>query len=604
MHNLIDLLKRFRSDERGVFAVIFGVMAVVLVAFAGAAVDYTSMETARTKAQIALDSAALGLAPTIYDDPTRDELMASALAIVNERINDPGIAIAITDVNVDRPNGTLRFTGTVTAPMAFVQLVGIPTLTATLNSEATKGSINIEVAVSLDVSGSMASYIGDLQDGLDGLIDLVVSDIQEPTYSKMAIVPWSTVVYAGGYAPALRGSVPPALPISTADWAETRIGINSATKARPVVLTTASNHGYSVGDTIFINGVSGMTQLNNKYYRVGARTNNTISLQTEDGDNVDGRNYSNYSSSNSDYVRRCIFSTCDLRVNASNHGFQTGDWVRAVTSVGGYNNAFEITRLSSSQLTLVGSKLASPPTGTTAVTGGDLYCTEYGCEWYRFQRQNRSDFYTWRITDCVTERAVNTYSDVPPSTTLLGRNYHSDASGNCDTNLRHGFTPLTADKNVLFAESAALRHYLYTAGHLGTAWAWYLLAPDWGYLWPEAENVPSEYNAENTLKVAILMTDGEYNREFCNGVWASTIHNCNAPASSTNQARELCTRMKAEGITIYTVGFNISANSSPAITMRNCASDLSKYFLPATGEELVQSFAEIGQNITDLRLSL
>lgn len=604
MHNLIDLLKRFRSDERGVFAVIFGVMAVVLVAFAGAAVDYTSMETARTKAQIALDSAALGLAPTIYTNPTRDELMASALAIVTERINDPTIAISITDAAVDRPNGTLRFTGTVTAPMAFVQLVGIPTLTATLNSEATKASVNIEVSVSLDLSGSMASYIGDLQEGVDGLIDLVVSDIQEPTYSKMAIAPWSAAVYAGDYAPALRGSVPAGLPISTADWAETRIGINSATKARPVVLTTASNHGYSVGDTIFINGVSGMTQLNNKYYRVGATTNNTISLQTEAGDNVDGRNYSNYSNSNNDYVRRCIFSTCDLRVNASNHGFQTGDWVRAVTSVGGYNNAFEITRLSSSQLTLVGSKLASPPTGTTAVSGGDLYCTEYGCEWYRFQRYNRSDYYTWRITKCVTERLTNTYTEAPPSTTLLGANYTSNTSGHCENTFTQGVTPLTSDKDVLFAESAALDDYGLTAGHLGGAWAWYLLSPEWGYLWPNGENAPSEYGAENTVKVAILMTDGVYNREYCNGVVAGTIHNCNAPASSTNQARELCTRMKAAGITIYTVGFNISANSSPAITMRNCASDLSKYFLPATGEELVQSFAEIGQNITDLRLSL
>ena len=61
--------------------------------------------------------------------------------------------------------------------------------------------------------------------------------------------------------------------------------------------------------------------------------------------------------------------------------------------------------------------------------------------------------------------------------------------------------------------------------------------------------------------------------------------------------------MKAKGIVIYTVGFNISSNSSPAVTMRNCATDLSKYFQPATGEELVEDFAEIGQDITELRLS-
>jgi hypothetical protein len=83
----------------------------------------------------------------------------------------------------------------------------------------------------------------------------------------------------------------------------------------------------------------------------------------------------------------------------------------------------------------------------------------------------------------------------------------------------------------------------------------------------------------------------------------STINNCNAPDDSTDQARALCTAMKAAGIVIYTVGFNISSNSSPAVTMRNCATDLSKYFQPATGEELVEDFAEIGQDITELRLS-
>lgn len=605
MRSFLALVRRFHADERGVFAVLFGILAIVLIAAAGAVVDYTSMEQTRTRAQIALDSAVLGLAPTIYDDPTEEDLITSAFALVEERLDDPNVTIDITDAEVDKSEGTLRLTGTVTVPMAFMQLIGFPSLTATVRSEAKKASINIEVSVALDNSGSMASYIDELQDGLDGLIELVVSDVQTPTYSKMAIVPWSSVVHGGDYANALRGSVPAGKTISTADWAETRIGINGVTKANPAVLTTASNHGYSVGDIIYINGVgnSSMKQLNNQYFRVGAKTSNTITLQTEGGSNIDSRSYNTYSSSSSDYVRRCIYTSCNLRVNATGHGFQTGDWVRPDTSVSGYNNAFEITRNDDNQLVLLDSKLASPPTGTTAVTGGSLYCTTFGCEWYRFQRQGRSDYYTWRITKCVTERPTETYSDVPPSDTLLGPNYYSSSAGNCDSGFNQTITPLTSDKDVLLAESAKMDDYNTTAGHLGTAWAWYLLAPDWGYLWPNTENVPSEYGADNTLKVAILMTDGAYNVEYCNGVVESTINNCNAPDDSTDQARALCTAMKAKGIVIYTVGFNISSNSSPAVTMRNCATDLSKYFQPATGEELVEDFAEIGQDITELRLS-
>jgi hypothetical protein len=99
------------------------------------------------------------------------------------------------------------------------------------------------------------------------------------------------------------------------------------------------------------------------------------------------------------------------------------------------------------------------------------------------------------------------------------------------------------------------------------------------------------------------MTDGVYNQQYCNGVIDSAIESCSAPDTSTAQARALCTKMKEAGIIIYTVGFNIANNSSPAVTMQQCATDSSKYFRPATGAELIANFADIGQDITDLRLS-
>ena len=94
MRGFFLLLNRFRADERGVFAVIFGLLAIVLVAMAGAAVDYTSMETARNKMQIALDSAALGLAPKIYTQ-TEEQLRATAQDLVLERLNDDSLTITV-----------------------------------------------------------------------------------------------------------------------------------------------------------------------------------------------------------------------------------------------------------------------------------------------------------------------------------------------------------------------------------------------------------------------------------------------------------------------------------------------------------------------------
>jgi Flp pilus assembly protein TadG len=610
MRSLLALIRRFHDDERGVFAVLFGVIAIVLIAAAGAVVDYTSMEQTRTRAQIALDSAVLGLAPTIYSNPTKNDLMQTAFTLIEQRLNDPNVTVDITDALYDKPNGTLRITGRVTVPMAFMQLIGFPSLSANLMAEAKKSSINIEVAVSLDNSGSMKNYIDELQEGVNGLIDIVVSDIQQPTYSKMAIVPWSASVYAGDYASALRGNVPAARAITSIYWAPAPIDITNATKTNPVVVT-APGHGFANGDIVRINGVKGMTQLNDKFYQVASKTTDTFALQATDGTNVNGTGYGTFAANgNTDKVRKCLYwvpasTACQVVVESPAHGFQTGDYIRTNdgASSSTYRNKFyTITRRDANTYTLDGITNATTSSATLS-TGGGAWCTTYGCEWYHFQRKGRTDFYDYRITKCVTERATNTYTDAPPSTTLLGPNYHSSSTGACDTSFAHAFTPLTANRNVLLAESAKMADSNTTSGHLGTAWAWYLLAPDWGYLWPNAENVPSAYNADNTMKVAILMTDGVYNQQYCNGVIDSAIESCSAPDTSTAQARALCTKMKEAGIIIYTVGFNIANNSSPAVTMQQCATDSSKYFRPATGAELIANFADIGQDITDLRLS-
>ena len=47
MRRLISLLDRFRRDEGGAFAMIFAMLAIVLIATAGAAVDFTELQQSR-----------------------------------------------------------------------------------------------------------------------------------------------------------------------------------------------------------------------------------------------------------------------------------------------------------------------------------------------------------------------------------------------------------------------------------------------------------------------------------------------------------------------------------------------------------------------------
>jgi hypothetical protein len=69
--------------------------------------------------------------------------------------------------------------------------------------------------------------------------------------------------------------------------------ITAATKANPVVIT-AAGHPLSDLDEVFITGVGGMTELNGKRFRVSNKTANTFELQTFDKVDLDGSNYTTY----------------------------------------------------------------------------------------------------------------------------------------------------------------------------------------------------------------------------------------------------------------------------------------------------------------------
>lgn len=171
--------------------------------------------------------------------------------------------------------------------------------------------------------------------------------------------------------------------------------------------------------------------------------------------------------------------------------------------------------------------------------------------------------------------------------------------------------PLTSDKVELKQRIDKLTLAGATAGQLGTSWAWYMLSPNWAYLWPAASQ-PKPYHTENTQKIAIIMTDGEYNTAHCNGVLSAnssansqTRINCNANnANSDTQADNLCAAMKNNtGITVYAVGFALGGNNTAINTLRACASDPSKFYEAEDGTALRVAFRDIALQIAKLRLS-
>jgi hypothetical protein len=163
--------------------------------------------------------------------------------------------------------------------------------------------------------------------------------------------------------------------------------------------------------------------------------------------------------------------------------------------------------------------------------------------------------------------------------------------------------PLTNDKDTLLDAIDALKDGGSTAGQLGTAFAWYLLSPKWADIWP-AESKPAAYGTEKLRKIAVLMTDGEYNTlqgvQYSDGSSQAT--------TALNKAKALCTAMKKKSsssdpnIEIYTVGFQLDSAGGIAM-LKSCATDDSHFYQAATGDELKQAFRDIALKIAWLRLT-
>jgi Flp pilus assembly protein TadG len=721
MHDLLQLIGRFRRDERGIFAVFFGLVAVVLVATAGAVVDFTTLQQARTRAQDALDSAALGLQPTIWDDGVTEATIGSrAQSLLDERLANANVSAEVTGVTINKNDGLLRLGASITVPMVFVQLVGVNQVSASVVAEARRGSVDLEVSVALDVTGSMGQTITGssppktriqaLKEAMAELIPLVVKDVQTPTYTKMALVPYSMGVNVGAYAASVRGSIEPGRSITGASWASgtaktisgaswasgSGISISGASRANPARITTSSNHGLSTGDTVWITGVNGMTQLNNKSYVITVTSTTQFTLN-----GVNSSSYSTYSSGGT--VTKCQAPACAVVVTTStSHDFATNDNVR-ITGVNGMTQintigtltVWPITVVSTSRFVLVGTvgpsysaytsggsatkcrvvgceivittsaahgiadgekvhivgvngmTQTSPspsslyparainssntnvwtanyvsttqysldtsygPSYASYTSGGSSYCTRAGCEYYAFRNAASSAWRSHQISTCVSERiGANKLTDAAPSIAPVGRNYPAPSNG-CLTNQ---IVPLTSNKADLNTAVNALQAGGSTAGHIGIAWSWYLISPNFGYLFPSGSQ-PAAYGPPHELmKVAILMTDGEYNSSYCNGVIsqdstsgsgsASDHINCNAHnGSSWSQAEAYCTAMKAAGVIIYTVGFQIVNNQAAIDMMANCATDAAHAHVAESGQDLRDVFVKIGQDISKLRLS-
>lgn len=221
-----------------------------------------------------------------------------------------------------------------------------------------------------------------------------------------------------------------------------------------------------------------------------------------------------------------------------------------------------------------------------------------------------------RTNNCATERRTENlgvdYSDDGPDarrTWYYDKSKKYYAKVNRDDRLktcvRAVLRPLTADAALLKQQIQGFSIDGYTGGAIGIQWTYYMLSPNWRAAIRRADlgDGPEDHDPREVAKIAILMTDGDFNTAHADAVGDVQ----NQKSKSRANAEALCRRMKDDGIEIFTIGFGLGNNQNARRIMQNCASSdtnaLKHYFETSTGSELNEAFMTIARNIEALALT-
>jgi len=184
-------IKRFAADRQGNTAVIVAVCASVLITAVGGAMDFSRSTAVGSELQTALDSGVLAAASLSQDRSPQEVVRAYVEAALEDH---PGL-LATLEINVDSNisinSREVTATARVSVPTTLLGLVGMNTIELEHRAEAIEAVRDVEIALVLDISGSMnGSKIRAMRDAATEFVDVVLAaDSQDRT--SISIIPYN-----------------------------------------------------------------------------------------------------------------------------------------------------------------------------------------------------------------------------------------------------------------------------------------------------------------------------------------------------------------------------------------------------------------------------
>jgi Flp pilus assembly protein TadG len=188
---------RFLDNQSGSVAIIFALCLMSLLVSAGLAIDFGRSASLRTSLQNDLDAAILGAAVNATE-------ISEMRSVTERQLKDNwskkfDIAADTISLTVDKPTETtILGTAQVRVPTTLMALAGIDNVDVSVTSQIELASENVELALVLDVTDSMAgSKIEALKTSANSLIDKAYANEASADHVKIAIVPFADYVNVG-----------------------------------------------------------------------------------------------------------------------------------------------------------------------------------------------------------------------------------------------------------------------------------------------------------------------------------------------------------------------------------------------------------------------
>ncbi len=595
----MKIIKKLLKDTSGHVAVIFGLSIIPIIAVAGFSIDFSATTTSKTKIQYVVDSAVLTGARAMQTGKNQAEIRTIVdgyiAAQLSESANSGMLSCGSPVYGFPANSQDITIDLECVQKTALMKVVGKKNVKLKVSSTSTWGIGKLDVAFMFDVSGSMGgSRMRNLKTSAKEAIKVLLPVDAAPEIiedTRVAMVSYNSMVNAG-------------------DFFEDATGVKPTRTYTHIINADAGDSLTQTEGSLFSEMDIGLYDGDNN--DLISRLGDGAVIQVEDneiddltvaawlnpGNSLRGRVGSMYMELRGEHTRNqtenyepyALYG--DSSGNYNSARFKYGDYTIRIRAYSRSHRNGSVLFDETLSFTLTDGEVPEPEEKTYTLTSTCVWERD-GAEAFTADKPElistspKMDSFLAHRQAWFTEDEDHNdggYWTVGHPERPNNNSYRGNECRN------HKPVELTNNRTTLNTYIDSLTTGGGTAGHLGVAWSWYLIAEEWNTIFT-GDAKPLDYTEPDSTKAVILMTDGEFNREIYE----------TAQGDSDAQARAMCDAMKLKDIKVYAVA--LQAPTAGQRVLEYCASGPEFFFDAQNGAELTEAYRQIAVSISDLRIS-